>query len=90
MFIGVYSRNTLFKIKDGRYVVNLDEYKSVRTHWIDLYVNGDNGSASHIARNFYSFGVKHIPKHIPSHILSLITKIIKKVRNLKLVIILKP
>ena len=26
-------------------VLNLDEYKSIATHWIALYVNGNNGSA---------------------------------------------
>ena len=38
----VYSRNNLPKIKDGAYVVNLDEFKSVRTHWIALYVKSNN------------------------------------------------
>ena len=33
---GVYSRKKLPKIKDEPYVVNLDEYKSVGTHWIAL------------------------------------------------------
>ena len=32
----------LSKIKDGAYVVNLDEFKSIGTHWIALYVNGNN------------------------------------------------
>ena len=41
-FTGVCSRNNLPVIKDGAYVINLDEYESVRTNWIDLYVNGDN------------------------------------------------
>ena len=31
-FNGVYSRNNLPKIKDGVYVINLDEYKSIRAH----------------------------------------------------------
>ena len=31
-FNGVYSRNNLPKIKDGAYVINHDEYKSVGTH----------------------------------------------------------
>ena len=30
-FNGVYSRNNLRKIKDGAYVINLDEYKSTET-----------------------------------------------------------
>ena len=38
-FNGVYSRNNLPKIKDGAYVINLDEFKSIGTHWIALYVN---------------------------------------------------
>ena len=40
-FNGVYLRNTLPKIKEGPYVINLDEYKSIGTHWIALYVNAD-------------------------------------------------
>ena len=41
-FNGVYSRNNLPKIKDGAYVINLDEFKSIGNHWIALYVNGNN------------------------------------------------
>ena len=38
-FIGVYSRdNLLYKIKNGAYVINLDEYSDIETHWIVLYV----------------------------------------------------
>ena len=34
-FIGVYSRDNLpDKIKDGEYVINLDEYYDLGTHWI--------------------------------------------------------
>ena len=36
----VYSRNNLLKkIKDGAYVINLDEYADVGTHWIALFCN---------------------------------------------------
>ena len=38
-FNGVYSRNSLPKVKDGAYVINLDEYKSTGTHWIALELN---------------------------------------------------
>ena len=38
----VYSRNNLSKIKDGAYIINLDEYESIGTHWIALYVNDNN------------------------------------------------
>ena len=41
-FNGVYSRNNLPKIKDGMYVINLDEYESIGTHWIALNVNANN------------------------------------------------
>ena len=34
-FNGVYSKDNLHdKIKDGGYVINLDEYFNIRTHWI--------------------------------------------------------
>ena len=37
-FNGVFSRdNILKKIKDGAYVINLDEYEGIATHWIDLF-----------------------------------------------------
>ena len=50
-FNGVYSRNSLSKIKVGAYIINLDEYKSKGTHWIVLYVNAEN------VTYFDSFGV---------------------------------
>ena len=31
---GVYSRDNLSKIKNGEYVINLDEYPNIGTHWI--------------------------------------------------------
>ena len=37
-FNGVYSRNNLpKKIKDGAYVINLDEYADVGMHWVALF-----------------------------------------------------
>ena len=57
-FDDVYSRNNLLKIKDEAHIINLDEYKSIGTHWIVLYVNDNN------VTYFDSFGVKHIPKEI--------------------------
>ena len=58
-FNGVYSRNNLPKIKDGTYLINLDESKSIGTHWIVLYVNGNNNVIY-----FDSFGVEYIPKGV--------------------------
>ena len=57
-FNDVYSRNNLPKIKDGAYVINLDEYESIGTHWIALYVNDNN------VTYFDSCEVEHIPKEI--------------------------
>ena len=58
VFNGVYSRKNLPKIKDGACVINLDGFKSIRTHWIALYVNGNN------IIHFDRFGVEHIPTEI--------------------------
>ena len=58
-FNGVYSKDNLYgKIKDGAYVINLDECSDIGTHWIALYVN--NKTVTY----FDSFGVEHIPKEI--------------------------
>ena len=43
-------------LKDEVYVINLDEYESIGTHWIALYVNTEN------VTYFDSFGVEHILK----------------------------
>ena len=62
-FNGVYSRDNLpDKVKDGAYVINLDEYSDIRTHWIELYVN------SKTATYFDSFGIEHIPREIKEFI----------------------
>ena len=62
IFNGAYSRNNLPKIKDGAYVINLDGYESIRTHWIALYLNENN------IVYFDSSGVEHIPKEIKKFI----------------------
>ena len=54
-FDGVYSRDNLQKIKDGAYLVNLDEYSNIGTQWVALYAQNNDVSY------FYSFGVEHIP-----------------------------
>ena len=54
-FNGVYSRDNLSnKMKDGAYVINLDEYSDIGTHWIVLY------ALNNTATYFDSFGVEHI------------------------------
>ena len=40
-FNGVYSRDNLPKIKVGAYVINLDEYSDIGTHWVALYVENN-------------------------------------------------
>ena len=47
IFNGVYSRNNLSKIKDGAYVINIDEFKSIGTQRIALYVNDSNKITSY-------------------------------------------
>ena len=62
-FNGVYSRDNLPKtIKNGAYIVNLDNYKNTGTHWIALYVKNNE------ITYFDSFGVEHVPKEIKKFI----------------------
>ena len=62
-FIGVYSRDNLpNKIKARAYVINLDEYSDIGTHWIALYVNNK------IVTYFDSFGIEHIPNEVKKFI----------------------
>ena len=61
-FNGVYSRDNLPNTrKDGEYVINLDEYSDIGTHWIALWVNNN-------VTYFGSFEVEHIPKEIKKFI----------------------
>ena len=68
-FNGVYSRESLPKIKDEAYIINFDEYSDIGTHWVSLWVN-DNNNFTY----FDSFGVEHIPKEIKAFI---------KIKNIK-------
>ena len=52
------NNNNNNNIKNGAYVINLDEYHDIGTHWVVLYVN--NKTATY----FDFFGVEHIPKEI--------------------------
>ena len=62
-FNGVFSRNNLpKKIKDEGYVINLDEYADLGTHWIALFCNRTE------IVYFDSFGVEHIPEEIKKFI----------------------
>ena len=68
-FNGVFSRDNspkrgFIKIKDGTYIINLDEYCDIGTHWVALYVQNNNNNVIY----FDSFGVEHIPKEIRAFI----------------------
>ena len=58
-----FSRNNLpKKIKDGAYIINLDEYADVGTHWIALFCNKNT------VIYFDTFGVEHVPEEIKEFI----------------------
>ena len=64
----IYSRDNLRKrssteVKDGVYIINLDEYSDIRSHWVALYVQNND------VINFDSFGAEHIPKKIKTSII---------------------
>ena len=50
------------RIKDGAYVINLDEYADIGTHWIALYCTEIEDIY------LYSFGAEHVPKEIKKFI----------------------
>ena len=59
IFNWVFSRDNLpKKIKDGAYLINLDEYPAVGTHWIAWFFN----RSKIVYLN--SFGVEHVPEEI--------------------------
>ena len=58
-FNGVSSRDNLpYKIKDGVYVINIDEYSDIETDWIALYAFNNN------VTYFHSFGVEYNSKEV--------------------------
>ena len=67
-FNGLFSRNNLpeynsiGKIKDGAYIINLNEYADLGTHWIALLCKKNE------IVYFDSFGVEHIPEEIKEFI----------------------
>ena len=69
----INNNNNNNNIKNGAYVINLDEYRDIGTHWVALYVNNKT------IIYFDSFGVEHIPKEIMKFIgnKSIITNIFR-------------
>ena len=62
-FNGAFSRDNLpKKIEHGAYVINLDEYKDVGSHWIALFCNRNE------IVYFDCFDVEHIPEEIKEFI----------------------
>ena len=62
-FNGVYPRDNLSDdLKDGAYIINVDEYSDIGTHWVALQVLNND------VTYFDSFGVEHIPKEIKTFI----------------------
>ena len=55
-FNGVFSRNNLPKIKDGAYIINLDDKNSKGTHWVSLFIDRN------VAVYFDSFAFEYIPQ----------------------------
>ena len=48
----------IYQRKNGAYVINFDEFKSIGTHWIALYVNSEN------VTYFDGFVVERITKEV--------------------------
>ena len=64
-FNGVYSRDNLPKIvKNGAYVIDLDEYSDIGTHWVLLYVNKKT------VTYFDSFGVERTFQKKPKNLIN--------------------
>ena len=61
-FNGIYSRDNLQKIKDGAYIINLDGYSDIGTHWVSLYIQNND------VTYFDSFGAEHIAEEIRTFI----------------------
>ena len=38
----VFIWEIIYQRKNGAYVINFDDFKSIGTHWIALYVNSEN------------------------------------------------
>ena len=61
-FNGVFSRDNVPKIKDGTYIINLDGYSDIGTHWLALYVHNND------VTYFDSFGEEHVLKEMRTFI----------------------
>ena len=56
--MALFQKNNLPRIKDGVYVINLDDKNSKETHWVSLFI--DRNTAIY----FDSFGIEYIPQEV--------------------------
>ena len=75
-FNGVYSRDNLPKINDGAYVINLDEYSNIGTHWVVFHVNNNDFTY------YDSFQVDIFRKKL-KNLLIVLCPLLPKIRTLK-------
>ena len=59
--MALFSRNNLPRIKDGAYIINLDDKKSKGTHWVTLFIERNTVY-------FDSFGMEYIPQELSNKI----------------------
>ena len=57
-FNGIFSRNNWPRIKDGAYLINLDDKNSKGTYWASLFIDRN------LAVYFDSFEIKYIPQEV--------------------------
>ena len=56
--MALFSRNNLPRIKDGAYLINLNERKAKGKHWVSLFIGRNT------AVYFDSFGIEYIPLEV--------------------------
>ena len=61
-FNGVFSRVNIRRVKDGAYIINLDDKLSRGAHRVSLFIDRNT------AAPFDSFGIKYIPQEVLSKI----------------------
>ena len=56
--MGFFSRNDLSRVRDGAYVIILDDKKGKRAHWVSLFIDRNK------AVSFAFFGTEYIPQEV--------------------------
>ena len=62
LMVCILEATSLKKLKDRAYVINLDEYPDIGTHWVAFFCNRTG------IVYFDSFCVEHVPKEIKEFI----------------------